>query len=272
MTSQSKIRNTEFNLPSNRKLWKTLGGYDAVVEFIECSKRAFLMTFNEKSETFQEFLIREAKSVDVYLRDVSMENYKCVIHKSYLVFPFACFDEFIDDYICDIKQIIDGKFSLEQEDGKTKFHRLLDALRKRDITPNISTEKRNLLDYYRLVRNNVAHGGSLQTTTAFNKIDRLKIHETYPTLSEPHMESALEFDDFILCTANIKNIADILSVSLCPKIQWEQIAVKYRKLFPEIKQSYTAERKRTYIRNCVREKYGIILKDDVCDSIIDSLE
>ena len=267
------IRGSSFNLPANRHLWKTLGAYDALVEFIECSCRVFLNKYKISGDNFKVFLTKESEEVGIYLRDLSLANYRCITNKSYLIYPYACFDKFIFEFIKDVRKIIDVHFQLKQKDDATNFERLLDALKELDIKPNISKAKKDLFDYYRLVRNSIAHKGDADLKNAFKKINKIEIKEIYPTLSEPQLEENIGFDDFILCTANIKNIADILTVSLETYVKWNEIGLLNKELFPKYNTvRFNLKRSKIYIQNCIRSEYGVYLEDAIYDKMMGSLE
>ena len=110
----------------------------------------------------------------------------------------------------------------------------------------------------------------------YKALDKKAIAAFYTTLNEPKEKSQLSFDDFILCTANIKNIADLLTVSLLPHIDWEQLVLSNKdKLIPRyvrfLREGRT-KRLYTYVLNCVRILYGYTLDELTINNIIDSLE
>lgn len=86
----------------------------------------------------------------------------------------------------------------------------------------------------------------------------------------------MSFDDFILCTANIKNIADLLTISLLPNINWEQLVLNNREqLIPKYERFVhggRTKRLQTYVLNCIRTLYGYTLDELTINNIIGSLE
>lgn len=88
----------------------------------------------------------------------------------------------------------------------------MDALSQSGISPSIEKFKKDLYNYYRLLRNDVAHCLNQDYEKEYKAIDKIAIAAFYTTLNEPKEKSQLSFDDFVLCTANIKNIADLLTV------------------------------------------------------------
>lgn len=83
----------------------------------------------------------------------------------------------------------------------------------------------------------------------------------------------LTFDDFILCTANIKSIADKLTKSLENKIDWGKFSRRNSNLFPKLKKIRSNRtRQVSYIKNVISDIYGIRLSDTCVDGILISIE
>ena len=152
----STYRNTTFNIPSNRKLWLTLGQYDALVEYQEVASRYYLASFDIQKESFDAFLSRTSTATGVRLNSISLTNFREKQYQGYLVFPNASFDDFITDFVDDVRFLIDPAFALSNIDG-SKLDKLLDALSQKGVSPSIEKFKKDLYDYYRLLRNDVAH-------------------------------------------------------------------------------------------------------------------
>ena len=272
---RSEYRKTTFNIPSNRNLWKSLGQYDALVEYQEVASRYYLGTFDVKKESFDALLSRTSTATGVRLNSISLANFREKQYQGYLVFPNASFDEFITDFVDDVRFLIDPAFALSKIDG-SKFDKLLDALSQNGISHSIESFKKDLYDYYRLLRNDVAHSLNQDYEKEYKAIDKIAVTDFYPTLNEPNEKSQLSFDDFILCTANIKNIADLLTVRLLPHIDWKQLVLSNKdKLIPRYVRFLHEDRRtrlHTYVANCVRSLYGYTLDKLTINNIIDSLE
>lgn len=273
--NRSTYRKTTFDIPSNRNLWLTLGQYDALVEYQEVASRYYLGSFDAKKESFDTFLSRTSTATGVRLNSISLANFREKQYQGYLVFPNASFDDFIADFVDDVKLLIDPAFSLSKIDG-SKFDKLLDALSQIGISPSIENFKKDLYDYYRLLRNDVAHCLNQDYTKEYKALDKKAIAAFYTTLNEPKEKSQLSFDDFILCTANIKNIADLLTVSLLPHIDWKQLVLDNKdKMIPKyVRFLHEGRKKRlqSYVSNCVRSLNGYTLDELTINNIIGSLE
>lgn len=274
MTKRLDYRGTSFNVPSNRKLWQSLGEYDSLVQFQEVASLILLESYDSTKESFRDYLIRISKSTGIHLNDISLENYKQVQHQSYLIFPNASFDDFLSDFIDDIRLLIDDKFSINSDDG-CKFDKIMESLKEHGIRPSIDKSKIKLYHYYRLLRNDVAHKLDRSFNAEYKNIDLNKIHGFYPSQGMPQPKNVLSFDDYILCTANVKNIADELTRSLLPHIDWEkmivekkeQIIPKYRKFIAENR----TKRLKGYIKNCIFNMYSVVLLDENVDRIMGML-
>lgn len=77
-----------------------------------------------------------------------------------------------------------------------------------------------ILDYYRLARNHLMHAPSAPQSkthvTQHVRIERLKEDTAYSGLSAPNIIEAFNFDDFILFSRALKNLARNLCAATCP--------------------------------------------------------
>lgn len=275
MSSRLSFRGTTFNIPSNRLLWLSLGQYDSLVEYQEVASRLMLAAYDSTKETFREYLIRVSQNTGVYLNDITLQNFKQAQYQGYLIYPNASFDEFLTGFVDDVKILIDSQFSESNING-CHFDKVIDALKNIGIVPNIDQAKINLYHYYRLLRNDVAHRLNNSYAVEYNAIDLNAINGFYPTLAKPQPKASLNFDDFILCTANVKNIADEMTRSLLPHINWVDLVLanidtwlpKYKRFIAEGRKG----RLKTSINTRIFTLYGLKLSEYDINSIIGSLE
>ena len=272
MASRLSFRGTTFNIPSNRLLWLSLGEYDSLVEYQEVASRLMLAAFNPKKESFRDYLIRVSNSTGIYLNDITLQYFKQVQYQGYLIYPNASFDEFLTGFVDDVKILINNQFSESKIDG-CRFDKILDSLKNIGINPNIDAAKINLYNYYRLLRNDVAHRLNKCFDDEYNTIDLNAINGFYPSLAKPQPKISLNFDDFILCTANVKNIADEMTRSLLPHINWVKLALdNIDKWLPKYKR-FIAEgrinRLKTSINTRIFTLYGIKLSEYDIDTIVE---
>ena len=275
MSNEKPDNSKTFNLPSNRYLWACLGEYDALVEYQEVANRLMLQAYKSSNKPFDAYLKEASAATGIKLYDVTLENYKEKIIQGYLIYPNAIFDEFLTLFIADVCNLIDTAFAESKIVG-CRFDRVIDALNNKKIVPAIHKEQIELYNYYRLLRNGVAHGSDSEYEKAYNRIDKAAIRSCYPSLSEPQPKDSLGFDDFILCTANIKNIADAMTKSLFTKVDWvARCKANKEKWFPRRNKFMNTESKRrlyNYVNNSLVTLYGVKLTNYELDIIIGSLE
>ena len=269
------FRHSTFNLPSMRRLWQVLGEYDALVEYIELTTRMFKTSFESQHElTFPEFLSSEAMKENICLNDLTLDNYETFKYKYYLILPNSSFDRFLDDFMIDFHTLFDKNIPLSR--NKTKLHSIVDYLVGDSFSILLENFSISLYDYYRLIRNSLAHDSlkkEPEIVEIFSSLNIADVHSRYPRLSAPHDMDNLTFDDFILCTANIKSIADKLTKSLENKIDWGKFSRRNSNLFPKLKK-FRSNRTRqvSYIKNVISDIYGIRLSDTCVDGILISIE
>lgn len=268
------VRHSTFNLPSMRRLWQVLGEYDALVEYIELTTRMFKTSFESQHElTFSEFLSSEAKKENICLNDLTLDNYETFKYKYYLILPNSSFDRFLDDFMIDFHTLLDKKIPLSRH--KSKLQSILDYLARESFAISLEDFSTSLYDYYRLIRNSLAHDSlkkEPEIAEIFSTLNITSVHSRYPRLSALHDMNNLKFDDFILCTANIKSIADKLTKSLENKIDWEKFSRRNSNLFPKLKKFRSNKtRQVSYIKNVISDIYGIRLADTCVEDILHSL-
>lgn len=269
------VRHSTFNLPSMRRLWQVLGEYDALVEYIELTTRMFKTSFESQHElTFPEFLSSKAMKENICLNDLTLDNYETFKYKYYLILPNSSFDRFLDDFMIDFHTLFDKNIPLSRH--KTKLHSIVDYLVGDSFSILLEDFSISLYDYYRLIRNSLAHDSlkkEPEIVEIFSSLNIADVHSRYPRLSAPHDMDNLTFDDFIMCTANIKSIADKLTKSLENKIDWGKFSRRNSNLFPKLKK-FRSNRTRqvSYIKNVISDIYGIRLSDTCVDNILISIE
>lgn len=276
---RNAYRGTSFNLPCNRKFWKKCGDFDSLIQFQECAYRALMDDLSKKQkansaldlDNYMKFL---AAQVHVNLGGFKLPDFQNYMYAAYLVYPYANFDCFLDELVGNLAQL-GIKLKIRQAKSKkvsTKLIQVLKQLKNKGINVSIDSYKLEMFDFYRLRRNAVAHmlSGSMYIS-AFNKIQKSKkqVLKTYP-----HQPNALQsanqinFDDFIVCTANLKNIADIIVRAIESHINWKKIGKTHPKWIDyKVFNSFCPlERARRigYIKSKVASLYGVQLTDEEC--------
>lgn len=274
-------RGTSFDIPANKKFRKQCGEYDSLIQFEECCHRALIERYNEEkgkdhSLSFKLFTQKIATGTKVNLGFFDFDNYENSLYASYIIYPYGAFDCFIQDIIKDLKDF-KINIKIDKQKGKgTKLSQLLKQLKKRGIDVRIEQFKIDLFEYYRLRRNSVAH--MLPETTyisSFNKSvkSRHLVSKTYP--NQPNALTSYDkmtFDDFVVCTANLKNISDIITRTIEKNINWKKIGkshsywINYKKINAIC--SFEKQKKIDFVRKVIEGRYGVELSDELCESFL----
>lgn len=263
-----------FTLPCFRTLVKSLGEFDALVEYQELANRILLDAFNNSNESFGDFLSRVAKEQGIFLNDITLQNYKSSLVQGYLVYPDACFDDFLGGYDKEVKLLTGCDYDLNKHEG-SHFERIIKALKKEGISLKVDDNRVKMYLYYHSLRNDLAHHLEKNNKDKYNDINKDAIKVQYDKLNAPNLKESLNFDDFILCTANIKTIAFEMMTSLPPYVNWEQRAVDNKntwfKNYNRYSEKIDDERRKKCVFNSLLTRYGIRLLDYELGNIVDRL-
>ena len=263
-----------FTLPCFRTLVKSLGEFDSLVEYQELASRMLLASFDPSKESFSDYLKRQSKNHGINLNDITPQDYKISQIQGYLVFPCACFDAFLTGYDDEVKLLINSEYTLNGLKG-SHLKKATDALKNISVTLNINPDELDLYDYYRELRNDLAHNLDNEYTKRYDAINKTAIQSIYPKLQAPNEKSSLCFDDFILCTANIKSVALQMTSSLLPYVDWAVRAAQNRDVwFPNYgrySEKRDKERRKKCVYNSLLTRYGLRLSDYDLETIVDTL-
>lgn len=272
------IRPNKFNPPSMRKLWKELGGYDALVEYNECAVRQFINKWNQVKETgkrYSEFLREESEDVGIHLGYIDIDLYRQDIYRWYLIHPYGCVENFVRDLKEDLKSF-GFDINLDHTD-KRPIERLIQGLEQAGINVSVEPFKLELDSYYHRFRNLIAHKldkkEEEKTKRYFDKINKNEVAKSYKTLTAAlSAPGILTFDDYTLCTANIKNIADTLITDVYLKIDWGNYVLDDLKSKIKTK-PFSKEEKRVsgYIRQYISSLYGLTIDDGINNILLKNL-
>lgn len=268
------IRQNKFNLPSMKSLWKELGGYDALVEYNECAVSHLIKSWQialEKGVSSRDFIKAKSSEVDINLGDMTIDKYRQEMYQWYLIHPYGCIDKFVPLFKEDLKAF-GFDINLDFKD-KNELEKLVRGLKQAGITITVEDYKFNLDKYYRRCRNLLAHKLDDKERAKIHKlyteIDIIEVRKFYPTLKNALSDSLkLTFDDYTLCTANLKNISDTLTTNIYGAVDWSKYNIL--KDMPQIKKikKYGDDAKANQrIQNAIRSKYGVTLPYETIDKI-----
>ena len=224
----------KFKLPSRERLVKRLGEYDALAEFAVLSFFDFETTAHNTQDTYK-FVCDKAREHDVKIKGtVSMENYHEALYKSFMINTYAMFAEFIENLRDDIRILVNPDFAFVDDNNISDYERLKRSLVAIGINPPIPKWLEQLEEYYRLVRNHVAHNGGddEKCNKAFNKIDLDAMCSEYKVFKKlaPNPPGSITMQDFYLFSASVKHIANIITITLRDRINWQNIGKTHPKL------------------------------------------
>lgn len=275
------IRGTSFTLPSMKKLKKQLGEMDAFTQYIEVALRYIEKGFHESEISYTQYIKDIATKLGVHLHHIDTENYKQKIILRHLIIPRAFFESFVEDLQEDIRGMGYPTFKIGKNVStalpNTELNRLIYYINTDlHVTIDLTDFQKDLFDYYRILRNAVAHSSIDPTKIkdAYAALNLGAIHGFYPTLSAPNKIEDLTFDDFTLCTANIKNIADIIVGSLESAMRWDSPEVLANPCFANVKQKAKVKSKERilgYIKHCALITWNATPSDADCEKIYSSL-
>lgn len=227
----------DMTLPSSKRLYKRLGDYDTLAEYTMCA----VLDFEKYSDTtlpFSEYVSNKAKEHGVNLRGgVTLGNYKSALCKSFIVNSHAILSDFIKHYRDDIRNLFTRDFSIKGDDKLSELNRLLASLKDLSIEPTLPCWLLPTMEYYRNVRNSVAHNQKDKNACekAYEKIDIASLNADYYVFRDkaPHPVETINMDDFYFYSACIKHVVNYLVMVLKGRVDWSQIGETHIELDPQ---------------------------------------
>jgi len=204
---------TKFSYYAYRKLKKTLGEFDAVIECNEIAIKEFV----EKApkEKLQQYVQQLSQKHKVKVDEVDFLKFSSRIRQYYISSVFQQAEQFLKDFKAEWVQYFSGKTWAESLKGETKLQNTL-----RNISLNLPSDLIDVDEYYRLVRNYMSHTDRdlEELNNRHNKIQSntnefsIELHLS----SLPNELDKIDFSDFLLLTNIVKHIAFVISTSAKP--------------------------------------------------------
>ena len=257
----------KFKLTSRERLVKRLGAYDALAEFAVLSFYDFETIASSVQDTYK-FVCDKAREYDVKIKEtVSMENYHEALYKSFMINTYAMFAEFIENVREDIRILINPEFVFVDDNNISDYERLKRSLGAIGIDPPIPKWLEQLEEYYRLVRNHVAHNGGddEKCNKAFKRIDLNAMYSEYKVFEKlaPNPPISITMQDFYLFSASVKHIANIITITLKDRIIWQNIG----KTHPDLIRKHQAGTDRRKLARDILIGYGYRYSKEDLDKI-----
>lgn len=256
---------TSFRLPCALRLEATLGKSDAIVECTELSIREFIMNSLIATST-QQYVQELSAKHNIRVDNIEVPLLRSHISQLYIITVYAQAEEFLKSF--QDEHPLSPNWQCEKED---------DPLKKilKNSNQDYQTSKKlvgclevELFDHYRMVRNRFVHV-EIDTSRIDSKVPKLreevKNNSNYRQLNAPNIYSDMSFDDFILFTRIVKQLAFKLCQAGRPSdrqladavstiIQSKNSSLSFQKL-KQLK--YKPDRVKNCLETFLRELYGL---------------
>ena len=211
-----------------------------------------------------------------------------------MVLPWASLDSFFADFAREVRELVDPNFEINPKNHEDKLDVAVRELTKIGCKPQLERYKLDLYDYYRQIRVGFVHNleNGIKLKNLYAKLDLNKINQFYPSVPAPSTHDKLTYWDFVLFTALVKHISDMLTVSIENKINWKRYLhnqiVQAKLVLEENKKpknlrkeidcdiprlfKHGGNRQVVYVKNCIRDVYGVYVPDDIIKDSIGSFE
>lgn len=209
--NKAKTPRPEYKPSSYRNLEKLLGESDAVVEWIEVAVRHMMMAYEGGGN---DQIASLAEKVKINVNPIKQGQLSNGWARLQILAVYQYVEWFLDEFKSDHPREI-----REKKDGEDLLSYTLDAFSVKKL--DIGMLEFEILDYYRLIRNHIMHTPDApQKKVHLTQLARIRgmmpDNELYRTLAAPNKLEALGFDDFILFSRVLKNVARIICQCACP--------------------------------------------------------
>lgn len=288
------IRGSSFNLPCNRLLWNMSGKYDAITSFLEIASGDLHAKIPTKDEDKSAFWKDFSAKYHIHLRHFPEVLYPQLIVKSYMVLPWASLDSFFTDFARKVRELLNPDFEINPKNHEDKLDVAVRELTNIGCKPQLERYKLDLYDYYRQIRIGFVHNldNDQKLKNLYAKLDIGRIKKFYPSIPAPSSHDKLTYWDFVLFTALVKHISDMLTVSIENNINWKRflhhqmaqakLALEENRKPKNLRKDINCDiprffkhsgvRQAVYVKNCIREVYGVYISDEIIKESIGSFE
>lgn len=204
---------TKFSFFAYRKLKKTLGEFDAVVECNEIAIKEFIE--QAPKENLQKYIQQLSSKHKVKVDEVDFLKFSSRIRQYYVASVSQQSEQFLKDFRIEWQEYFPEKVWVEPGKGETKFQNTL-----KNISLSLPTDLIDIYEYYKIVRNYMSHTDRdlEELKSRYEKIQKNKNE----FLSDLHLSrlpntlNDIDFSDFLILTNIVKHIAYLISTSSKP--------------------------------------------------------
>lgn len=266
-------RGTSFNVPSCRRFWDNCGRFDSIIEFQECAhsdfKVSYMDAYSRDGISMPDYVNKRSAELNIYLGHFNEPNYEDSLYGCYLISPMSCFETFLEEFVKDLKLLGFKKAKINPRSTQTKFQQVQKIFKINGINVRFEPWNKDIFEYFRLRRNAVAHGlesSHYQAALAKAATWRVDIKARYSNFGDLlDTGGHLSFYDFLLCTTNVKNMGDLMTLALENKVNWRKVGKSHPKYINyKLINGMDKSKKIEYIRKCVQNMYSIQLSDTQC--------
>lgn len=259
-----------FRLVCRNKFYNNLGQFDAICEFTEVAVRDFVSN-NKHDHNFNIYLDEKASQHNIKVNSVKQSFYKNRIAQSYILSVYQAFELYLREFKVEQSNLYNKSWKLSDSSDSLLF-KIIDEVSSIEVAKKTIGEFRiGIYEYYRVIRNKYSHEIIKDTKIkkAYNEILKFKteILLNYPNLNAPNTFNTICFDDFILFSRVVKDIADGLCELITPDSK--ELFIEYYKRNKKFnKFNKKPIRKRNAIKNDLVSNFGNI--NDI-ESILNEL-
>ncbi len=244
------------------ELYRNLGKHDAFVEFAEIAIRDFIANFEENStiNDFDIFLQKKSNLHSIKVDTIDKTLYKSRIAQGYIFSVYQTFELFLRKLKTEHIELYRQNWNLNDSSDSLLIkilHKISNSTT--NITDSIGKHRIEIYEYYRLVRNKYAHEhiNLDKLSKKHNKVSlfKLDIENDYKFKNIPNQFGNINFDDFILFTRTVKDIADNICNSLNPDDEIFISYLKHVKMFKGL--ANNPKRRYNAIISFLNNKYGL---------------
>ena len=201
---------SKFSYFAYRKLKKTLGEFDAVVECNEIAIREFLE--QAKKEDSYKYIQQLSSKHKIKVDELDFLKFSSRIRQYYISSVFQQSEQFLKDYKEEWTNYFDDKKWIEPSKGETKLQNTL-----RNLNLTLHSDIIDFYEYYRLLRNFMAHSdrdiAELRKRHLKIESNKNEILTSFHITSIPNKLEDIDFSDFLILTNIVKHIAYLISTS-----------------------------------------------------------
>ena len=204
---------TKFSFFAYRKLKKTLGEFDAVVECNEIAVKEFLE--HARKEDVNKYIKRLSLKHKVKVDEVDFYKFTSRIRQYYISSVFQQSEQFLKDFKEEWIKYHPNIEWLDLNKGETKFQNTI-----RNISVVLSPDLIDIYEYYRIIRNYMSHTDrdihELKKRLAIITKNKNEFLKDFYLTDLPNELDYIDFNDFLILTNIIKHVTYIFSTNSKP--------------------------------------------------------